>query len=183
MEFRSPRTPGSPIALLVGFPYNVGWSYRTVQTAKVSNMSQPFLISAIVTSVLAALLVIPSASASLDAVPTTPIPEPVATAIVEAREAGKLVFLDFYAEWCGPCKILEAKVIPEPGVQQALEGFIFLRVDIDEHPAARERFDVVGMPTLLVLNTKGEELFRQVGLIDPRDLAENLGEISRTGRK
>ncbi len=143
-------------------------------------MGQPFLTSAIVTLMLAAFLVIPSASASLVAVPSTPIPEPVATAIAEAREAGKLVFLDFYAEWCGPCKVLEAKVIPDPGVQQALERFIFLRVDIDEHPAAGERFDVVGMPTLIVLNTKGEELFRQVGLIDPRDLAEHLDEISGT---
>ncbi len=74
------------------------------------------------------------------------------------------------------------KVIPDPGVQQALEGFIFLRVDTDEHPAAGKHFYVVGMPTLMVLNAEGEELFRQVGLIDPQDLAEHLDEISRTGR-
>ncbi len=100
-------------------------------STKVSDMSQRSFIPAIVTLVLAAFLVIPSASASLVAVPNTPIPEPVATAIVEAREAGKLVFLDFYAEWCGPRKILEATVIPAPGVQPALEGFIFLRGPVE----------------------------------------------------
>ena len=99
--------------------------------------------------------------------------------MAEARKATKLLFLDFYAEWCGPCKTLEAEVIPDPGVQQALEGFVFLRVDTDEHPAAGKHFDVVGMPTLMVLNAEGEELFRHVGLIEPRDLAEQLKEISR----
>ncbi len=68
-------------------------------------------------------------------------------------------------------------------VQAALDGFIFVRVDMDIDLEAGRRFEVFGMPTLLVLSSKGEELFRHVGLIEPTDLAEQLLEIRATLRE
>ncbi len=109
-----------------------------------------------------------------------PIPEPIVIALAAAREAKKPVFVDFYAEWCAPCEIIEREILPDSRVQAALDGFIFVRVDMDVDLKASQRFNVVGMPTLLVLSSEGEELFRQVGLIEPGDLAERLLEIRAT---
>lgn len=111
---------------------------------------------------------------------TTAFPEPVASALAQAREATRPVFIDFYAEWCAPCKIIEGKIIPDSRVQAALDGYIFVRVDMDIDLKAGQRFNIVGMPTLLVLSGEGEELFRHVGLIDPGDLAEQLLKIRAT---
>ena len=112
---------------------------------------------------------------------TAAIPEPIVIALGKARESARPVFIDFYAEWCAPCKIIEGKIIPDPRVQAALDGFIFVRVDMDIDLKAGGRFEVFGMPTLLVLSSEGKELFRHVGLIEPGDLAERLLEIrSRT---
>ena len=111
----------------------------------------------------------------------TAIPEPVASAVITARAANKLVFIDFYAEWCAPCKVLHAKTIPDSRVQKALEGFVFVKVDTDVDLEAAKYFDVVGMPTLLVLTGEGEELSRYVGgSIAPTDLVELLLEARAT---
>ncbi len=114
---------------------------------------------------------------------TTAFPEPVANALAQAREATQPVFIDFYAEWCAPCKIIEGKISPDSRVQAALDGFIFIRVDMDIDLKAGQRFNIVEMPTLLVLSSEGEELFRHVGLIEPGDLAERLLEIRATRRE
>ena len=111
------------------------------------------------------------------------IPEPIVIALGKARESARPVFIDFYAEWCAPCKIIEGKIIPDPRVQAALDGFVFVRVDMDIDLEAGRRFEVFGMPTLLVLSSEGEELFRHVGLIEPGDLAERLLEIRATRRE
>lgn len=112
--------------------------------------------------------------------PGTPIPEPIASALNEAGEAKKLVFVDFYAEWCAPCLVLEKTTIPDSRVQRALEGFVFLKVDTDLHPRAGQRFEVWGMPTLLVLDVEGQERYRHAGFIEPADLAKKLLKISES---
>ncbi len=111
--------------------------------------------------------------------PSAAIPEPIATALEKARASTKLVFIEFYAEWCAPCKIIEAKVLPDSRVQEALEGFVFVRVDTDTDPEAGQRFEVDGMPTLLVLDGEGGERYRQVGLIEPGELAEKLRDLAQ----
>ncbi len=112
--------------------------------------------------------------------PSAAIPEPIATALEKARASTKLVFIEFYAEWCAPCKIIEAKILPDSRVREALEGFVFVRVDTDTDPEAGQRFEVDGMPTLLVLDGEGGERYRQVGLIEPGELAEKLRDLAQT---
>lgn len=104
-------------------------------------------------------------------------PEPIAGALAKARESNRLVFVDFFAEWCAPCKVLEADIFPEPKVQKAMEAYVFVKVDTDEFPAAGEHFDVAAMPTLLALDGAGKELHRWIGMVEAQDLAKRLMEL------
>ena len=74
------------------------------------------------------------------------------------------ILIDFYADWCGPCKMLA------PTIEEIAAGavdFIVAKINVDEAPAIAERFGVMSIPTLIVLRG-GEEVARAVGL-RPKD--------------
>lgn len=111
-------------------------------------------------------------------VPEGEAPEPIATALVNARNEKKLVFVDFFAEWCIACKALEQQTLSHTDVQSALQNYIFTKVDTDIFPQSAVFYNVVGMPTLLVLDSSGTEIFRSVGTISAEELAEKLDNLN-----
>jgi thiol-disulfide isomerase/thioredoxin len=82
-------------------------------------------------------------------------------ALVEARATGRLVLVDFMADWCPPCIAMKHDVWPDPGVERAVEaGFIPVMIDIDRDGRTADRYLVRGIPTILVLDGNGEVLRR-----------------------
>lgn len=106
------------------------------------------------------------------------IPEPIFSTLIVANRNDHLVFVDFYAEWCLACKVLEADTLENPLVVSALEDYERLKVDTDLYPEAASFYKVVGMPTLLILNSAGEEVYRSVGLIEPEELEVQLRRLA-----
>ena len=105
------------------------------------------------------------------------VPEPVATALATAKTEGKLVFLDFYAEWCLACKVPEENTLLDSAVASTLEKLVSLTVDTDLYTPASLHYNIVGMPTLLVLDSDGTEIYRSVGLITPSELNQALNDL------
>ncbi len=101
-------------------------------------------------------------------------PEPVAATLVRADKSGSYIFLDFYAKWCGACKIMEKTTLIDPGVLSVLDKFEVLKVDADEYPDAIHHYRVVGMPTYVVLDSLGSEVYRHIGPIDSDALIAQL---------
>lgn len=66
----------------------------------------------------------------------------------ETINTDKPVLIDFYADWCGPCRML-APVIEE--ISHERDDIVVGKVNVDEQPELAEKFDVVSIPTLVVL--------------------------------
>ncbi|HOT95694.1 MAG TPA: cytochrome c biogenesis protein CcdA [bacterium] len=93
---------------------------------------------------------------------------------------GKPVFVDFYADWCAPCKQLDRETFADSRIKEALANFTLVKVDCTK-PDARTRvfmdhFAVSGMPTLIYLTASGEELseLREIGFIPPEKMLASL---------
>lgn len=78
-----------------------------------------------------------------------------------AKAKGKPVMLDFYADWCTSCQIMESTTFKDPQVEAALKNFIVLKVDITannaQDKALLRQYGVVAPPTFLFFNKKGYE--------------------------
>lgn len=77
------------------------------------------------------------------------------------------VLVDFYADWCGPCKIM-APLLDDVARRRSGE-LLVLKLDTDRNPALQQRFGVRGIPTLIVFRD-AKEVARRVGAIPPAEL-------------
>ncbi|AAO58287.1 protein-disulfide reductase DsbD [Pseudomonas syringae pv. tomato] len=102
----------------------------------------------------------------------------------EAQSAGKPLLLDWYADWCISCKVIEHEVLPDPGVVARLAGYSLIRFDMTdsnaEQRALLDRYKLFGPPALLFFAKNGEELqnVRVVGEIDAPGLIERLNRAN-----
>ena len=87
----------------------------------------------------------------------------------ELIEGDTPVLVDFFAEWCGPCKMMQP--ILEDTSKQLGGKVKILKVDVDKNPLAASRFQVRGVPTL-VLFSKGEMVWRQSGVVPSHQLVQ-----------
>ena len=81
----------------------------------------------------------------------------------EATVASGVVLVDFYADWCGPCKMM-SPILED--VAKEMDGkALFIKLDTDRSQSLAAKFQITSIPTLVVLKN-GQEVGRSVGLRD-----------------
>lgn len=92
-----------------------------------------------------------------------------------AAAENKIVFIDFYTTWCGPCKELDATTWQNPAVVALLtEKAVSLKIDAEKERELARRYGVRGYPTLLLLKPSGQEIDRLIGYREPARFIEEF---------
>ena len=86
----------------------------------------------------------------------------------EVLESEKTVLIDFYADWCGPCKMLSPIV---EQVAQENKDIKVVKINIDQEQDIAIKYEIMSIPTLVVIKN-GNETNRSVGLIGKSDILE-----------
>ena len=91
-------------------------------------------------------------------------------ALAKAKETGRPIMIDFYADWCGPCKMLDAQTYSDNRVAAASTNLVMVRIDVDRNQPLASRFRVESIPTIVVLNSEGTEMKRESGFMGVRPM-------------
>ncbi|WP_019039592.1 thioredoxin [Psychroflexus tropicus] len=85
------------------------------------------------------------------------------------------VLIDFFADWCGPCKML-APILKE--VKEELgEGVKIIKIDVDKNQQLAAKYQVRGVPTMMIFKD-GEQKWRQSGVLQKDDLVQRIRSYS-----
>jgi thiol:disulfide interchange protein DsbD len=101
-----------------------------------------------------------------------------------AIENNQKMIIDFYADWCIPCKELDASnFFSDQRVINLSKVFVTYKVDMtktmsDETEKIREMFKIRGMPTVLIINSKGEEVERITGFVNADEFLDAISSIN-----
>ncbi len=99
-------------------------------------------------------------------------------ALQQAKSDHRLIFIDVYTDWCGPCKLMDAEVFPVAAVGQLYNAkFINVKVDAEkgEGPALAKKYSVHSYPTYLFVNEEGTLIYRSNGSME-------IAEFLRAGK-
>jgi len=103
--------------------------------------------------------------------------------ISQARQQGRPVMLDFYADWCVECKRMERNTFPQTQIQTLFEQFDLVQADVtandDVDQALMKAFGIIGPPAILFFDSSGNEMkaYRLVGYFEAGEFADHLQKV------
>jgi thiol:disulfide interchange protein len=101
-------------------------------------------------------------------------------AIEKAKADKKVVMIDFYADWCGPCRQLEQKTFSEEKVQKFLnDKTVAIRVNVDDDPKLTAQYKVNAIPCIVFLDGNGKEIGRIIGFQPADKFIEEAGKYAK----
>lgn len=112
-------------------------------------------------------------------------PEQITQLLAAARRNNELVILDFYADWCVSCKVMERGVFSKPEIQARLASFRLLQVDLTENNAAHhamlDSYGIYGPPAILFFKRDGVEVpsLRILGEMNLEQFSRHLDKVDK----
>ena len=106
-------------------------------------------------------------------------------AIIDARALNHPIIIDTYADWCVACQPIEKEVFPRADVQNALQAFTLIKLDLTHYNESQDiilkEWEVLGPPTLLILNADGTEqrALRLTGTFNAKQLIQQLQQAQQ----
>lgn len=104
-----------------------------------------------------------------------------AEALAKAKAEDKLLFVDVYAEWCGPCKVMASRVFTQQAVGDHFNAeYINYKIDAEkgEGPSVARRYNVKAYPTFLLLDGDGRLVGTMVGGAPAEEFVKKISSLA-----
>jgi thiol-disulfide isomerase/thioredoxin len=93
----------------------------------------------------------------------------------KCKEAGKLMVIDFWADWCKPCNVMDKELWSNSRFSE--KDFIALKVDVDQDKVTTDRFEITGLPTVIIAMSDGTVLWKKIGFNEAESFLNVLNSI------
>ncbi|WP_420317261.1 thioredoxin family protein [Ekhidna sp.] len=81
----------------------------------------------------------------------------------KATAEGKFIVMDFWAIWCGPCKVMDRKMWNEESMNAYNDKFVFLKVDVDSNPTLAMKYSARTIPMVVIVDALGNSIWERTG--------------------
>ena len=98
-----------------------------------------------------------------------------------AKSTRKLVMIDFKAEWCGPCKMLDRTTWKDENVISTLKDkAVAVKVDVDENSELAAKYSIHSLPTVIFVDGNGNEVSRFIGYRDAEGFLKEFSNLEES---
>ena len=98
-------------------------------------------------------------------------------AVEMAQKEGKVIVMDFWAIWCGPCKQMDTKLWDTPEIAAVSDKFIAYKVDVDSDRTTPMQYKLQGIPRVIIITPSGQTLWDRTGFGTPTEFVEVLTNL------
>lgn len=90
-------------------------------------------------------------------------------ALSKSKEMNRQILVFFTSKSCVHCNHMKMETFKNKDVLSKLENYIFLEVDVNDHPDVRKQFHIIGLPTYKILDSEGNQMKSDMGFLNSKD--------------
>lgn len=95
-----------------------------------------------------------------------------------AVATNKLILVDFWATWCGPCKRMDSESWSKDEVKELMNNYIPVKIDIDSNRSLAQKYGVKGIPFIFIMDANGEVIFQEMSYKDKNQVKRLLNKYA-----